>query len=312
MPTNETLAEILSKLHNICTFPALERLDREDCSICSNEYQTDGPEKPIQLGCGHVFGMTCILTWTLDKVGAGNIPDCPVCRRPCLNPVENNDMAEALALIPDERADAIQRLTSWIPHRDESPYVADAAWVRQAERLWDIFCDDIITTLNEPDDFLGIIHGVDNFLHEARDALSILSYGSVYNFYEAREAYKARDARNDPRLDDHVLILQEGQRRYESLIYHLDTASARGIDVQNWRISQAFRQDSPQPLQGHRRRLEQIRDAWLQRAQQSNPIPATTGIASIGDDVPPDDEDSLFGPVPHDEGIYVSSPASSL
>ncbi|KAL8786933.1 MAG: hypothetical protein Q9213_002475 [Squamulea squamosa] len=306
MPTTEALAEILSKLHNICTFPSIEELDREDCSICSNLYQTDGPEKPIKLGCGHVFGMTCILTWTLDKVGAGNTPDCPVCRRPYLNPVENHGMAEALPLVPNERFKAILRLASWIPQRQ--PDDAGARWIRQAERLWEIFCNDVLASLTEYDDDRGIIRGVDSFLREARDALSILSYGSAYNFYEAREARKARDARDELRPDDFALTLKEGRRPYDSLIYHLDTASERGIDMRNWRITQVFGPDGPQLLDGHRRRLEQIRDAWLERAQRSGPIPAVTGVANIGDDF----DDDIFGAAPNDDNIFGSSPTSSL
>ena len=49
------------------------------CCICFQPFSATlssqgGPETPVQLRCGHVFGEVCILTWTL----ASN--SCPLCR----------------------------------------------------------------------------------------------------------------------------------------------------------------------------------------------------------------------------------------
>jgi hypothetical protein len=50
------------------------------CCICyqpfgSTSSPQSGSEVPIQLSCGHVFGRTCILSWTLTN------NSCPLCRR---------------------------------------------------------------------------------------------------------------------------------------------------------------------------------------------------------------------------------------
>lgn len=48
------------------------------CCICYQPFGpklSQGPEAPVQLPCGHVFGRTCILRWTLTN------RSCPLCRR---------------------------------------------------------------------------------------------------------------------------------------------------------------------------------------------------------------------------------------
>ncbi len=86
MPTNSALASIINDFHRACTFPPPTSLGTESenhtCPICQEDtLQTDGTEVPIKLiACGHVFGMTCLLTSTLDKVDAGAEAQCPFCR----------------------------------------------------------------------------------------------------------------------------------------------------------------------------------------------------------------------------------------
>ena len=85
MPNNN-LAKILRKLSQTCTFPSADELHDATCNICLNDsmgkHTQHGPEIPVRLQCGHVFGMTCLLTWA-----SGGLPSrklCPCCRRPFL------------------------------------------------------------------------------------------------------------------------------------------------------------------------------------------------------------------------------------
>ena len=55
--------------------------DCDTCDICHEKYLTgDDPEEPVELKCGHIFGKTCISSWTVgDGVGTPH-PSCPMCR----------------------------------------------------------------------------------------------------------------------------------------------------------------------------------------------------------------------------------------
>ncbi|KAL8857397.1 MAG: hypothetical protein Q9178_006024 [Gyalolechia marmorata] len=86
MPTNSALASIINDFPRACTFPPPTPLESEPenhtCPICQEDtLQIGGTEVPVKLmACGHVFGMTCLLTWTLDRVDAGAEAQCPCCR----------------------------------------------------------------------------------------------------------------------------------------------------------------------------------------------------------------------------------------
>lgn len=63
-----------------------DTLDPEEraCYICFQSFgfaisNRGEPELPVQLPCGHVFGVTCISTWTLLN------DSCPLCRRKVLD-----------------------------------------------------------------------------------------------------------------------------------------------------------------------------------------------------------------------------------
>jgi hypothetical protein len=66
-------------------------LGHEECNICYNPYRLDGvdlhkdTEEPIQLPCGHVFGLHCILRWTQDS------NSCPNCRAILFSPGSSAD-----------------------------------------------------------------------------------------------------------------------------------------------------------------------------------------------------------------------------
>ncbi|KAI4248314.1 MAG: hypothetical protein L6R42_009305 [Xanthoria sp. 1 TBL-2021] len=66
-------------------YPTYGELGDHTCPICQEESLTDDSseiitEVPIKIFCGHVFGMACLLRWTLNKIDEENHPDCPVCR----------------------------------------------------------------------------------------------------------------------------------------------------------------------------------------------------------------------------------------
>ena len=81
MPTNAASAGYFSALKGFCEFPALNQLgnDQDECFVCREPFN-EGSEPPIKLACSHVFGMTCINIWALDKMDGGDEPDCPICR----------------------------------------------------------------------------------------------------------------------------------------------------------------------------------------------------------------------------------------
>lgn len=82
MPNNN-LAKILRKLSQTCTFPTVDELHDTTCNICLNDSMQKntqhGPEIPVKLPCGHVFGMTCLLTWASSSLPSRKL--CPCCRR---------------------------------------------------------------------------------------------------------------------------------------------------------------------------------------------------------------------------------------
>ncbi|KAL8799390.1 MAG: hypothetical protein Q9182_005932 [Xanthomendoza sp. 2 TL-2023] len=82
--TGEQYADIVNRLHAVCTFPAAESLSDQTCCICQETYlECTGGEIPITLACGHTFGLTCTLKWTFSNIEGGNAePSCPQCRMP--------------------------------------------------------------------------------------------------------------------------------------------------------------------------------------------------------------------------------------
>ncbi|CAO1605785.1 hypothetical protein XANCAGTX0491_009291 [Xanthoria calcicola] len=87
MPSNEHGAAIINCLFasGNLSFPAREELEDHTCYICQEEYMIGvtwdiTQEIPVRIICGHVFGMTCLLRWTLNQTDADTYPHCPVCR----------------------------------------------------------------------------------------------------------------------------------------------------------------------------------------------------------------------------------------
>ncbi|KAL8679035.1 MAG: hypothetical protein Q9186_004663 [Xanthomendoza sp. 1 TL-2023] len=230
MPSNEAIAKIIGDLHTYCTFPAANELDDDTCHVCHSSFN-DGSEKPIKLGCGHVFGTTCITRWTLDKTEDGKAADCPICRQPCL-PAQATSSRTATDTTRMERM--LRMLESNTPGAPSSLSGEQEIWVYRAERLWEFFCNDIVSML----DFENVF-SVQNYLSlRIGFAISILSFGSVYNFYQAyiSPSFEPLDSYGHENFPD----------SYYPLIWHLDRArdvlnSGSDADgIRKWRVYQAL------------------------------------------------------------------------
>ena len=87
MPVNpeETL---IPMLYDSCTYLDVAELGGStECSLCSENYGwRTSSETPVQLRCGHVFGLACISKWVSTYTApAHRFPPCPLCRADFLN-----------------------------------------------------------------------------------------------------------------------------------------------------------------------------------------------------------------------------------
>ncbi|KAL8856364.1 MAG: hypothetical protein Q9178_007055 [Gyalolechia marmorata] len=133
MPTNAASARYFSALKGFCQFPALNQLqpDQDECFVCKDLF-SEGSEPPIKLACSHVFGMTCINIWALDKMDVGDDPDCPICRAHLLS-------AEG----------AVPLVVSILPRRGTVLNEVEQRWVPQVNELWKKFSEDVQVLLKE-------------------------------------------------------------------------------------------------------------------------------------------------------------------
>lgn len=72
-------------LRGICIAPNSYTIKQDDsCTICLEPFGTSR-EEPMRLPCGHVFGLSCLVTWTKAKV----FRQCPMCRVQYLDPTKS-------------------------------------------------------------------------------------------------------------------------------------------------------------------------------------------------------------------------------
>ena len=134
MPSNEHGAAIINCLFasGNLSFPAREELEDHTCYICQEDYMVGvawdiTQEIPVRIICGHVFGMTCLLRWTLNQIDEDTYPHCPVCRNiycytrvitvPA-SPVEASDSSQEDSSeddVPRRRGGVTRRLAPMIP-----------------------------------------------------------------------------------------------------------------------------------------------------------------------------------------------------
>ena len=81
----QTHSIVTTILRDICTAPNSNTIKQDDsCTICLEPFGTSR-EEPMRLPCGHVFGLSCLVTWTKAKV----FRQCPMCRVQYLDPTKS-------------------------------------------------------------------------------------------------------------------------------------------------------------------------------------------------------------------------------
>ncbi|KAL8834783.1 MAG: hypothetical protein Q9176_007301 [Flavoplaca citrina] len=88
MPTNEDIAHIVNSMYALGRFIVVDpnELENHTCYCCCEESLTAtnssdfSKEVPVRLTCGHVFGMACLLRWSLEKLQQDLDLHCPQCR----------------------------------------------------------------------------------------------------------------------------------------------------------------------------------------------------------------------------------------
>ena len=265
MPTTEQVGNVVNGVLSFCTFPSPSELQDHKCYICLND--TLGPnrtEKPTKLRCGHVLGMSCLMTWALMKLKAGctDLP-CPFCRESFsavpatvvapmrfqgLSDLEDSDSEDSDEWNPHLWVNSIQ---SWSPENRAEMSHRDICQIHRAEELWNIFCTAMLDFLDRKISDLehspSIAIMVFLYTHGPL-VMDILSWGTVYNFHLARTRLGWR-----PERDEH--LREQLREPYEHLLAHLQMMH---VTDEKWRLFQAFQAPNPQ-LVSYRDRLEQCR-----------------------------------------------------
>ncbi|KAI4240736.1 MAG: hypothetical protein L6R40_004981 [Gallowayella cf. fulva] len=279
MSDNEARAQIVSDLYMTSEFPSVNELDDATCYICYKSLR-GGTELPIKLSCGHVFGMTCILTWTLNKREVGKAANCPICRTSYSadmpdSEVEESEPADEETETTDEESEAtetedlsplLDALADDMPGTDFRLDEEEERWVARAEELWEDLCYDILYSLDHPDLSEGCYIAVPRFIYrEVSQAERILSFGTVYNFFQAYIGYGLEDGDGPEGLP----------ASYRPLTRHLDSfqTTFEGQDgdeggIGRWRVYQALLYRTER-LTGQIQRMHRSQQALLNRIQQS-------------------------------------------
>ncbi|KZM21024.1 uncharacterized protein EKO05_0011132 [Ascochyta rabiei] len=111
-----------SYTHGLVLRPVSENaLDPQErsCCICYQPFRSTllthgGPEVPVRLLCGHVFGESCILSWTLDN------SSCPLCRRDVFR-TDDHPVDRRISISQDSRADILTAADQLDSHDWDSP-----------------------------------------------------------------------------------------------------------------------------------------------------------------------------------------------
>ncbi|KAL8676426.1 MAG: hypothetical protein Q9224_007288, partial [Gallowayella concinna] len=135
-------------------------------------------------------------------------------------------------------------------------------WVYRAERLWKFFCNDILSMID-----LANVFSVHNYLSlRIGFAISILSFGSVYNFYQdyISPSFESLDSYGHEDFPD----------SYYPLIWHLDRARDvlnSDIDtdgIRKWRVYRALQIPTMAGLEDLVERMEETHEVVTERIRQ--------------------------------------------
>lgn len=209
-------------LKDRCTFLDVSDLqDKTECPIC---YRNFGwkicSETPVQLRCGHIYGLSCIrkVVRTLDQ--RLRFPPCPECREDFLNVSPDSGPGPAQrSRVHRQRQEQpqIQRLSIPIPCPPISSQRSgqtlttqgQTQWVRRAEELWLAVFDAVLDSPN------------------AQTVKALARYSSIYEMYSL---YNSRSRRIAEHTGDHMRTLETRvSRPWSALMEHLDEAGTVGI-----------------------------------------------------------------------------------
>lgn len=132
-----------------------DELDAENrtCYICFSDFMTlPTAEAPIQLHCGHMFGVSCIMQWLRSHPSETNINNtCPQCRHPILPTITMPAEQQRVRSERDNHREYwLSQLESWSPRVSNvgSRQLPDAvAWATRAEQLWESILDGLFAAL---------------------------------------------------------------------------------------------------------------------------------------------------------------------
>ncbi|KAL8953136.1 MAG: hypothetical protein Q9222_001019 [Ikaeria aurantiellina] len=251
MPDDAQSIRIFNWVVSTCTFPSTAEIDDHTCHICQeNTLGPGGSERLTKLGCGHTFGMSCLLDWTFARFrrDGETAMQCPICKTFFSTSPESETVGD------EDLRRWTQNLATWNLGNSEEFDTNTIRTIRRAEELWANLCDAVLDTLDRK-----IVRSRDPLVNRIEDLLCgigflaqrILSFGSVYNFHVARSK-QAYD------LDWETQTGLQIQAPYSELIAHL-RGMGKGDEDENWRVFQAF--EGPESYQDSRRRLQSIRSA---------------------------------------------------
>ena len=103
---------VANLLRAICSLPDPTTFQEQGCHICLNDFSTSA-EHPIQLPCGHIFGLSCLVAWTKEKLYI----NCPMCRIQYLDPLKSLEVCRRRST-SDLISQMIDRMIRDMPTRE--------------------------------------------------------------------------------------------------------------------------------------------------------------------------------------------------
>ena len=152
--------DLIRRIHSDCSLPTAEELDSKECHICKKPFfTTRRPELPVKLGCGHIFGASCLLKW-LDPLSGEGHDSCPLCRRQVLGDPEPDHEAIRRTLL--SMFDATVPRSSIRGRVDMDDTIV--TWMKGAQDLYEDMCANLVTVLaddtEDPEKWIRLLPAV--------------------------------------------------------------------------------------------------------------------------------------------------------